>query len=143
MAQFLVRDPGKMGLWPDNEKKVSHAPDPDPEKGINTGQAVRTMSFWMMMVFAFLHGFAHGGLYAIVAPITAEYFGTRSHGELFGIVTFVSTFGAAAGPVLAGFVFDATGSYQMVFRILTGVSVAGLICSISLSKRTRERHRRV
>ncbi len=229
LAQFLVRDPGKMGLCPDNEKRVSHAPDPDPEKGINTGQAVRTMSFWkicvayilalfclatillhvvphvidmgfsstsgaqilstvgavsilgrlvmggmadrigtksvlvicfmcltmglfwlqisdrfwMMVVFAFLHGFAHGGLFAIVAPITAEYFGTRSHGELFGIVTFVSTFGAAAGPVLAGFVFDATGSYQMIFRILTGVSVAGLICAISLSKRTRERHRRV
>jgi len=229
LAQFLVRDPGKMGLCPDNEKRVFHAPDPDPEKGINTGQAVRTMSFWkicvayilalfclatillhvvphvidmgfsptsgaqilstvgavsilgrfvmggmadrigtksvlvicfmcltmglfwlqisdrfwMMVVFAFLHGFAHGGLFAIVAPITAEYFGTRSHGELFGIVTFVSTFGAAAGPVLAGFVFDATGSYQMIFRILTGVSVAGLICAISLSKRTRERHRRV
>ncbi len=220
LAQFLVRDPGKMGLWPDNEKRVSHAPDPEPEKGINTEQAVRTMSFWticvayilalfclatmllhvvphvidmgfsstsgaqilstvgavsilgrlvmggtadkigtksvlvicfmcltmglfwlqisdrfwMMVVFAFLHGFAHGGLFAIVAPITAEYFGTRSHGELFGIVTFVSTFGAAAGPVLAGFVFDATGSYQMVFRILTGVSVAGLICAISLKR---------
>ena len=90
--------------------------------------------FWMMVVFAFLHGFAHGGLFAIVAPITAEYFGTRSHGELFGIVTFVSTFGAAAGPVMAGFVFDATGSYQMVFRILTGVGVAGLVCAISLKR---------
>jgi MFS family permease len=91
--------------------------------------------FWMMVVFAFLHGFAHGGFYAVVAPITAEYFGTRSHGELFGIVTFVSTFGAAIGPVMAGFVFDATGSYEMVFRILAGVSVAGLGCAMSLKRK--------
>jgi MFS family permease len=220
LAQFLVRDPGKMGLWPDNEKRVSHVPGPEPEKGLNTEQAVRTMSFWticiayilalfclatmllhvvphvidmgfsstsgarilstlgavsilgrfvmggtadrigtksvlvicfmcltmglfwlqisdrywMMVVFAFLHGFAHGGFFAIVAPITAEYFGTRSHGELFGIVTFVSTFGAAAGPILAGVVFDASGSYQMVFRIMTGVSIAGLGCAMSLKR---------
>ena len=90
--------------------------------------------FWMLVVFAFLHGFAHGGFYAIVAPSTAEYFGTRSHGELFGIVTFVSTFGAAAGPVLAGLIFDATGSYQMVFRILAGASVVGLGCAVSLKR---------
>ena len=220
LAQFLVRDPGKMGLWPDNEKRAHHVQGSEPEIGLNTQQAVRTMSFWaicvayilaffclatmllhvvphvidmgfsptnaarilsavgavsiigqfvmggtadrignksvlvicfvclamgllwlqiadrfwMMVVFAFLHGFAHGGFFAIVAPIIAEYFGTRSHGELFGIVTFVSTFGAAAGPILAGFVFDATESYQVVFRILVGVSVVGLACAISLKR---------
>ena len=220
LAQFLVRDPGKMGLQPDNERKNSHVPGPEPEKGFTTRQAIGTLSFWtictayilavfclatmllhvvphvidlgfsstkgawilssvgavsilgrfvmggfadrigtksvlvisfmcltmglfwlqisdrfwMMVVFASLHGFAHGGFFAIVAPIIAEYFGTRSHGELFGIVTFVSTFGAAVGPVLAGFVFDANGSYQIVFRILAGVSVVGLGCAISLKR---------
>ena len=220
LAQLLVRDPGKMGLWPDNEKKVSHEPVHETEGGLTIQEAVRTRPFWticvayilalfclstilmhifphvidmgfsstsgarilstvgaasilgrfvmggtadrigtkvvlvicfmclsigllwlqvssrlwMLVLFAFLHGFAHGGFFAIVAPITAEYFGTRSHGELFGIVTFASTSGAAAGPVLAGFMFDAAGSYQMVFRILAGVSVAGLVCAMSLKR---------
>ncbi len=222
LAQLLVRDPGKMGLWPDNEKKAFEMSGPETEKGLTIDQALRTLSFWMicvayilalfclatmllhvvphvmdlgfsssngaqilstvgavsilgrfvmggtadrigtkpvlvicftclsvgllwlqisdrfwmMVVFAFLHGFSHGGLFAIVAPITAEYFGTRSHGELFGIVTFISTFGAAAGPFVAGLVFDTTGSYQMVFRLLSGVSVVGLLCAASLKRKS-------
>lgn len=83
-------------------------------------------SFWMLFLFASVHGFAHGGFFALIAPILADYFGTRDQGVILGIVIFIANLGSAVGPVLAGYIFDVTGSYQLIFMALTGLSVTGL-----------------
>jgi len=87
---------------------------------------------WMLLIFAVVYGFAHGGFYALVSPFTAELFGTRSHGVIFGIVLFISTIGGSLGPVTAGYIFDITGSYGVDFWILTGMAIVGLIAAITL-----------
>ena len=81
---------------------------------------------WMLYVFAVAYGLAHGGFFTVISPIVAELFGIRSHGSLFGIVAFSGTVGGAVGPVLAGHIFDMTGSYRLVFLLLTGVSLVAL-----------------
>ena len=83
-------------------------------------------SFWMLFIFAAVHGFAHGGFFALIAPVLADYFGTRDQGVILGIVIFISNVGSSIGPVLAGLVFDVTGSYQVVFVLLTLLSSGGL-----------------
>ena len=87
---------------------------------------------WMLYLFAVVYGFAHGGLLTVVSPIVAEYFGLRSHGVLFGIVFFSSTVGGAIGPVIAGHIFDITGSYSLAFWVCTAVGVIGLGLILSL-----------
>jgi MFS family permease len=82
---------------------------------------------WMLYLFAAVYGLAHGGFFTVISPIVAELFGIGSHGVLFGAVGFSGTVGGAIGPFLAGHIFDISSSYQLVFFILTGVSVAGLI----------------
>jgi MFS family permease len=62
----------------------------------------------------------------------AELFGTGSHGLLFGIVLFSGTLGGAIGPVMAGRIFDLTGSYRLVFLILTAMAVFGFILITTL-----------
>ena len=89
-------------------------------------------STWMLFLFATVYGFAHGGFFTVMSPTLAEFFGTGSHGVIFGIVLFSGTIGGAAGPVLAGTLFDTTGSYEVVFLILTGVSVLGLLLTAVL-----------
>jgi MFS family permease len=89
-------------------------------------------SLWMFYVFATLYGFAHGGFFALVSPLVAGFFGTRSHGLIFGIVIFSSTIGGAIGPILAGHIFDVTRSYQTVFYILAALSITALILTASL-----------
>ena len=84
---------------------------------------------WMLYVFAVVYAFAHGGFYTLISPIVAELFGISSHGVLFGIVSFGLTVGGSIGPTLAGYVFDVIHSYQLVFFILAGLAVAGLILS--------------
>jgi len=87
---------------------------------------------WMLYLFACVHGFAHGGFFALIAPILADYFGTRDQGVILGIVIFISNIGSSVGPVLAGYVFDVSGSYQVIFMLLTGLSVAGLFAAYVL-----------
>ena len=87
---------------------------------------------WMLYLFAVVYGFAHGGLFTVISPIVAEYLGLRSHGVLFGIVAFSGTAGGAMGMVLAGYIFDITGSYSLAFWICTtvGALALGLILSL-------------
>jgi len=93
-------------------------------------QAVKTL--WMFYLFATLYGFAHGGFFSLVSPLIARLFGTRSHGLLFGIVIFCSTIGGAIGPFMAGYIFDVTRSYKIVFLLLSVICIIALALTASL-----------
>lgn len=86
----------------------------------------------LLFFFAAMYGFAHGGLFTVVSPTVAEFFGMHAHGEIFGTVVFFGTLGGAMGPILAGSIFDYTGSYQLAFSILAGLALIGLVLVISL-----------
>jgi MFS family permease len=82
---------------------------------------------WALSVFALTYGFCHGGFYALISPTVAEFFGTRSHGAIFGIVIFVGSVGGAIGPLITGYIFDITESYHVAFILLLALSTAGLV----------------
>jgi MFS family permease len=81
---------------------------------------------WMLFLFAAIYGFSHGGFFTVVSPTVAEFFGTGSHGVLFGIVIFCGTVGGSVGPIMAGRIFDVMGSYQIAFFVLCGFAAMGL-----------------
>jgi MFS family permease len=87
---------------------------------------------WMLYTFAVVYGLAHGGFFTAISPLVAEFFGIRFHGTLFGIVVFFGTTGGAAGPLLAGYLFDHSGSYQSTFQIITGMAVVSCVLLFSL-----------
>ncbi len=87
---------------------------------------------WMLFLFAAIYGFAHGGFFTVVSPMVAELFGTGSHGLLFGIILFSGTLGGAVGPLMAGRTFDVTGSYRMVFLVLSVLTLIGFVLIILL-----------
>ncbi|WP_428926088.1 MFS transporter [Marinibacterium sp. SX1] len=62
-----------------------------------------------------VYGMAHGGLFVVISPIVAEYFGMRAHGAIFAAIVFCGTSFAAFGPVLAGAAFDRLGGYFPAF----------------------------
>lgn len=82
---------------------------------------------WMLFAFAAAYGIAHGGFFTAISPTVAELFGTRAHGALFGTVLFFGSLGAALGPLGAGAVFDALGSYRLAFGILCLLAAAGFV----------------
>jgi MFS family permease len=89
---------------------------------------------WMLILFALVYGFGHGAYFTLISPLVAEHFGIRSHGVLFGIVVFAGTVGGGIGPVLAGLIFDSTGSYSAAFWICAAVSTLGFGLLLSLRK---------
>lgn len=91
------------------------------------------------MLFAAIvfYGFAHGGFFTVVSPTVAEYFGFRAHGAIFGSVLFVGSIGGAAGPIMAGWIFDVYGSYDYAFATLALFGVIGLSLALSLPSAQR------
>jgi MFS family permease len=87
-----------------------------------------------LLPLAALYGFSHGALFVIVSPTVARYFGMRAHGAIFGTVLFFGMLGGAAGPVLAGWVFDSWGSYTPAFWALCAAAGLALILSLTLPK---------
>ncbi|MDD4859889.1 MAG: MFS transporter [Dehalococcoidales bacterium] len=87
---------------------------------------------WALYPFAAVWGFAQGGMITSLSPAVAELFGTRTHGTLLGIVFMAGTVGGSIGPLLAGFIFDATGSYSLDFIIMLVLSLIGLMLTFTL-----------
>lgn len=88
---------------------------------------VATGELWALYLFAVIFGLAYGGLAAMESPIVAELFGLSSHGVIMGVASFGFTAGGAVGPVVAGRIFDVSGSYQIAFLICALVGISGII----------------
>ena len=69
----------------------------------------------------------------VISPITAELFGMSSHGLILGIAVFTESIGGVVGPVLAGGIFDVSGSYRWAFLICAVISAIGVILTSLLS----------
>ena len=89
-------------------------------------------SLWMLVIYAIADGFARGGNFVVISPLMAELFGTRAHGALFGLATFIGTIGGAVGPLLAGRIFDVTSSYSTAFILLSVLMGVGLAATLLL-----------
>jgi MFS family permease len=79
---------------------------------------------------ALLFGSGIGGVLTLVPVAFAEYFGRLSYGTVRGIALPVQVVGQAAGPILAGILYDLGGSYTTslaTFAVLaTGAAVLAL-----------------
>ena len=93
-----------------------------------------TASPYGLFAIIAVYGFAHGGLFTIVSPTVADYFGLRAHGAIFGMVLFFGTIGGSVGPILAGWTFDQTGGYGLAFGTLAGMCVLGLLLTLTLPR---------
>ena len=86
----------------------------------------------LLFLVMVVYGFAHGGLFTVMSPLVAEYFGLKAHGALFGLILFFGTISGAVAPVLAGYIFDTTGSYTVAFSILAAMVSVGILLAFFL-----------
>ena len=92
---------------------------------------------WIFYFFAVIFGLSYGGIVASESPLVALLFGLRSHGSILGVIAVGFTIGGAFGPLLAGHIFDVTGSYRPAFFICAAISFVGLILSFVLKTKKR------
>jgi MFS family permease len=82
---------------------------------------------WLVLLFALL--FAVG--YSVYSPVgpsaAADIFAGRSFGSIFGMLNVGMGLGGAVGAWLAGFVYDATGSYLVAFALAAVCTAASAL----------------
>jgi MFS family permease len=72
-------------------------------------------------------GLTMGSIIMMLSLITGECFGLVSFATVSGLAGVFTMSGAAFGPSMAGFIFDATGSYQTAFTIFAAMSVVAIL----------------
>ncbi len=82
---------------------------------------------WLLYLCTAIFGFGYGGISAVISPTVAELFKLSSHGAILGVINIFSEGGSAIGSVLAGYIFDATGRYQVAFLVCGTMSTIGII----------------
>ena len=100
---------------------------------------VPATELWALYLFAAVFGLAEGGMGLLISPLVATLFGLSSHGSIFGLVVLGFTAGAAIGPLMSGYIFDVTGSYQVAFLACAAISIAGLALTAFLKPIAGER----
>jgi MFS family permease len=88
--------------------------------------------FWMLAAFAFAFGLSYGGYVALVPTLCADFFGARAIGAIMGAVFSGVAVGCLLGPPLAGFAFDAFGSYIWPIGACAALSALGVWAAIRL-----------
>ena len=95
------------------------------------GIAVFTLAHFQHVAILYLgtlaFGLTMGSIIMLLSLITGECFGLVSFATVSGLAGVFTMSGAAFGPSIAGFIFDATGSYQMAFTIFAAMSVAAIL----------------
>lgn len=93
-------------------------------------------AFWMVLLFAVLHGLSWGMRGPLMAAIRADYFGSGSFGMISGVSSMVIMFGMMLGPLVAGILADRTGSYLPGFSVLAAFAAAGSVAFVRARRPT-------
>lgn len=75
--------------------------------------------------FAILFGFAMGADYMLIPLVTAECFGTAALGKLLALIIMGYSIGQWAAPWFVGKMFDAQHSYDLAWKIIAILGMAG------------------
>jgi hypothetical protein len=77
-------------------------------------------------------GLALGGQLKMMVYMTTRHFGLRAFGSIFGFITIGLTASSGAGPFVASFLFDLTGSYQLLLTIGIPTAILGSLVMLSV-----------
>jgi MFS family permease len=92
-------------------------------------------------------GFNYGACLALFPATTADYWGTRNLGMNYGILFTSWGVGGIFGPMLAGKIADATGSYALAFSVAAGLLLfavfLAMISYINISVNIPERELKI
>ena len=97
----------------------------------NVGMGLATLfllfvdSYSVLLLFVLIFATFHGGRNAPQVGILGYYFGVRALGGMIGLVQALSLLAGATGPFIAGYIFDRTGSYSLVFLVVAFLFVVG------------------
>jgi len=89
-----------------------------------------TKTLFLIYIYAVLFGISYGALVVALPTFIGAYYGRIHYAQILGLIFPLAIIAEAAGPLIAGAINDAMGTYIPAFAIITGFSTVGLICAI-------------
>ncbi len=77
-------------------------------------------SMWQVYLFIIIFALGYGAA-PLHVSIVGEYFGRKNFTTIRGIMTLIYAVGIITGPIYAGYIYDVTQSYQLVFITFVGL----------------------
>ncbi|MBN9562383.1 MAG: MFS transporter [Alphaproteobacteria bacterium] len=91
-----------------------------------------TASYAWQVAFAILLGLGYGIRIALMPAVLIEFFGLPNLGAILGIFFTASGISAGIGPLLAGWIVDATGNYRSGIVFALAMATLGLLAIVPL-----------
>jgi MFS family permease len=95
----------------------------------------------MLYIFASAFGFSYGAISTLFSAIAGDYFGRLQAASIIGTMFTISSPSAAIGPLIGGYIYDLTRSYQSAFLLgaLTNLFALALLFISKPPRRTEVR----
>ena len=87
-------------------------------------------SFWLVTLAVAIQGMAWGARGPLTSALRADYFGPGSYGQIQGFSSLIVMMGMMLGPLIAGIIYDAQGTYALAFLLLGVTSALGSLCFV-------------
>lgn len=84
-------------------------------------------SVTVTVISATLLGLVLGAEADFMAYLVSRYFGQQAFGTLYGVILGLFAVGYGTGPVISGWMFDASGAYEPVFVLFIIASLCGAL----------------
>ncbi|MGE0681773.1 MAG: MFS transporter [Candidatus Binatia bacterium] len=95
-----------------------------------------TASTGMALLYpaAAVFGFSYGGVTALFPALIGDFFGRMAVGSIVGFIFALAGSPAAFGPLIAGYIYTATSSYNAAFLLSAALNTAALLLLFLLKK---------
>jgi len=88
---------------------------------------------WLLVLFLLTYAPGYGAPIPLRPALQADFFGIRSFGTIMGLMAVVGMLAGLASPVVAGWIFDVTGSYRSAWQIFA-LTIVPAIALMLLAK---------
>ena len=88
-----------------------------------------------LWIFATIAGFSWVATPVLTSSLTADVYGTKALGTISGITFMFHQFGGFGSVLMAGLLFDVTGSYTVPFAIVGALLLPAAISAFSIKER--------
>ncbi|HZU33775.1 MAG TPA: MFS transporter, partial [Candidatus Angelobacter sp.] len=101
--------------------------------------AVQVVLFWMyphistpgaLTFLTFLVLLCYGGGFGTMPAFTADYFGSKNVGPIYGLILTAWGFASAFGPLLIAHMRETSGSYAGALRVISIIMLASIVLAL-------------
>lgn len=102
---------------------------------------VQVLLFWflpnvasasLMTIVTFVVLMCYGGGFGTMPAFTADYFGPKNVGPIYGLMLTAWGFASAFGPLFIAHMRETTGSYSVALRVIAGVMAVSTLLPVAV-----------